>query len=119
MVQLSILAPPVVPTIRMVITTPGPQYGRTFVLRDDGLDRFIGSSSRADVRIDDPSVSHHHARLRWHGTDLVIRDLGSRWGTHLNGTRFRGAHYLQDRDDLRFGDVEVRVEVQLPASSPS
>ena len=119
MAQLSPAAPRTASTIRMVVTTPGPQYGRTFVLRDDGLDRFIGSSSRADVRIDDPSVSHHHARLRWHGTEVVVRDLGTRWGTHLNGTRFRGARYLRDGDDLRFGDIEVRVEALLPVSAAS
>ena len=119
MAQLSPAAPRTASTIRMVVTTPGSQHGRIFVLRDDGRDQFIGSGSQADVRIDDPSVSHRHARLRWHGTDLVIRDLATRRGTHLNGTRFRGAHYLHDGDDLRLGDVEVHVELRLPTSSSS
>jgi len=117
MAEQSTASPPVAPIIRLVVTTPGAAYGRTFELHDEGRDRFIGTSSRADVCIDDPSVSHVHARLRWHGTELVIRDLGSRWGTHLNGKRFRGAHYLHDRDDVRFGNVEVRVDVRLPVSA--
>ena len=119
MAEQSTAPPPIAPTIRMVVTTPGAAYGRSFVLHDDGRDRFIGTSPRADVCIDDPSVSHLHARLRWHGTEVVVRDLGTRWGTHLNGTRFRGAHYLHDGDDLRFGDVEVRVEALLPVSASS
>jgi hypothetical protein len=46
----------------------------------------IGRGSDADVRIEDPGVSRHHAEIRVAGADVVLRDLGSTNGTYVNGT---------------------------------
>ena len=45
----------------------------------------IGSGADADIRIDDPGVSRHHAEIRI-GSDVILRDLGSTNGTYVNGT---------------------------------
>jgi hypothetical protein len=46
----------------------------------------IGRGSDADVHIEDPGVSRHHAEIRVAGADVVLRDLGSTNGTYVNGT---------------------------------
>jgi len=45
----------------------------------------IGRGGDADIRIDDPGVSRHHAEIRI-GSDVILRDLGSTNGTYVNGT---------------------------------
>jgi len=45
----------------------------------------IGRGMDADIRIDDPGVSRHHAEVRV-GADVILRDLGSTNGTYINGT---------------------------------
>ena len=45
----------------------------------------IGRSENADVRIDDPSISRRHAKLRI-GDDLTLEDLGSANGTLVRST---------------------------------
>ena len=45
----------------------------------------IGRGRDADIRIDDPGVSRHHAEIRI-GSDVILRDLGSTNGTYVNGT---------------------------------
>lgn len=58
----------------------------------------IGRGMDADVRIEDPGVSRHHAEIRVAGADVVIRDLGSTNGTYVNGT-------LVAEQPLRDGNV--------------
>ncbi|MEM7249058.1 MAG: FHA domain-containing protein [Acidobacteriota bacterium] len=47
----------------------------------------VGRSERADLQLDDPRVSSEHASLRWTGRSWQVRDLGSRNGTWVDGTR--------------------------------
>ncbi len=51
---------------------------------DDGL-HLVGRAADASVRIPNPAVSAHHARLRVEKDKLFITDLGSLNGTLLNG----------------------------------
>jgi len=44
----------------------------------------IGRGADADIRIDDPGVSRHHAEVRI-GNDVILRDLDSTNGTYING----------------------------------
>jgi Protein of unknown function (DUF3662)/FHA domain len=44
----------------------------------------IGRGMDADIKIDDPGVSRHHAEIRV-GSDVILRDLGSTNGTYVNG----------------------------------
>jgi hypothetical protein len=46
----------------------------------------LGRGADADIKLDDPGVSRHHAEIRVAGQDVVIQDLGSTNGTYVNGT---------------------------------
>lgn len=47
----------------------------------------IGRSSDADVVVADGTTSRRHAEIVVTDNDIIIRDLESRLGTHVNGTR--------------------------------
>jgi pSer/pThr/pTyr-binding forkhead associated (FHA) protein len=55
---------------------------------NDGV-TFIGRSALNDVRINDNYVSREHVLLRKLGDRVLVRDLGSRNGTFLNGIPIR------------------------------
>ena len=51
----------------------------------------VGTSSKADVVVRDPTVSSQHCGLSVLGDGVVIEDLGSRNGTFVGGARVREA----------------------------
>ena len=68
----------------------------------------IGSDAEsADLALDDPAVSRVHAILEPVGTTWLVRDLGSRNGTHLNGKRLSGQRRLRDRDEILTGRTRL------------
>lgn len=62
----------------------------------------IGRDARNHVMLDDPSVSDEHAVVRTGGARSIIQDLGSRYGTLVNG-RPVGRHALADGDVIDIG----------------
>jgi hypothetical protein len=67
----------------------------------------IGSDPKSDVSLTDPQVSHVHAQVTRHGSDMFLRDVGSRGGSFVNGQRLTLPHRLQHGDKLQFGQVEL------------
>lgn len=66
----------------------------------------------AAIVIDDPSVSRRHARIRYHGDDLVVHDDGSTNGTRVDGsavTRTQG-QFLRPGSVLHLGNAEFSVK---------
>ncbi len=47
----------------------------------------VGTHDSADVRLDDPTVSRFHCELTLSEGEVVLRDLGSRNGTRVDGVR--------------------------------
>jgi len=70
----------------------------------------IGRSGSNDVTIDDPFVSHIHARVLRRGPYYYVEDLGSTNGTYLNDQRVDGDARLKVRDTLRLGETVLRYE---------
>ena len=66
----------------------GRLFGRSFPL-DGPLT--IGRGSGSDIQIDDPALGEHHARVERHGSQVVLRDLGSSEGSVVNGVAVRDA----------------------------
>jgi pSer/pThr/pTyr-binding forkhead associated (FHA) protein len=85
----------------------------------------FGRGAECHIRPNSDWVSRQHCMLRVSPDALVVRDLGSRNGTLVNGVRVRGERRLGNGDQLQVGPLvfEVRVEetgdVPAPPASPS
>ena len=61
------------------------------------------------IRIEDGTVSHHHALLITENGEFKLRDLNSTNGTRVNSLRVVETK-LQNGDQVRVGSVEIRFE---------
>ncbi|HUF48110.1 MAG TPA: FHA domain-containing protein [Vicinamibacterales bacterium] len=74
-----------------------------------GTMKTVGRTSRADFILDATLVSRVHCRLSAEPSDqLVVEDLDSTNGTHVNGVRVDRA-VLRTGDVVRIGRVDFRV----------
>src|SRR6185295_12643806 len=75
----------------------------------------IGRASECALRLEGPSVSRQHARVEQDGPVWMLRDLGSKNGTFVNGQR-RELAPLSLQDTVRVGDW-VGVACAMPRSA--
>jgi pSer/pThr/pTyr-binding forkhead associated (FHA) protein len=68
------------------------------------------------VRLEDGTVSHHHAMFLIEAGDYKLRDLNSTNGTRVNGMRIVEAK-LNNGDQVRLGSVEMRFESDVKKTS--
>ena len=79
-------------------------------IRLTGTEMVVGRSRDVDARLDDPTVSSRHVRLRsladgrWE-----VTDLGSTNGTRLNGDALSQPAPMSEGDELRIGSTTWRV----------
>jgi pSer/pThr/pTyr-binding forkhead associated (FHA) protein len=69
----------------------------------------VGRSAACNLRVHDRFVSSEHAKLGWTGSEWLLRDLGSRNGTFVDGERLRPAEpvALKAGSELGFGSPEA------------
>lgn len=69
----------------------------------------LGRGNTADIRIQDGSVSRQHAMIQNEGSEIRIRDLGSRNGTFVNGEPII-EKCLQVNDLVTLGSQNLRLK---------
>jgi hypothetical protein len=82
----------------------------------------IGRSHDGELVVLASSVSREHAELRRTDAGWHVRDLGSRNGTFVDGTRAQGRVNLGQRTIIRVGDVALWFLAEVihePAAPPS
>ena len=83
----------------------GPYLDGIFTLKPG--DAFtIGDHRFAELSVDDDAVSPKHARVTCSESGMLIEDLGSRHGTHVNGQRITRAE-LEDGDRILVGSTTL------------
>ena len=80
------------------ITIPGQK--KTYPLKDITI---IGRASTTDIRLDDPMVSRHHARISKSNNGYIVEDLGSRNGVFLNDERIAAPYPLTNGSKVCIG----------------
>lgn len=71
----------------------------------------VGRGKDCELRLNDPSVSRHHAVFEpAGGQNYIVKDLGSTNGTLLNGTEIKEIRPLKPGDRLAFGEYEFLYE---------
>lgn len=71
-----------------------------------GKELTIGRLPGNDIEIDNLSVSRKHASISIRGNDYILRDLGSRNNTYLNGRQIENAK-LEDNDTISIGKYQI------------
>ena len=100
------------PFYRLVSTTDDQRFdlppGRTIL---------VGRGVGTDLTVHDPTISRRHAELIAGPDGVVVNDLGSSNGTHVNGRRLTTAR-LAPGDAVSFGKVSYQLELvpALPVS---
>ena len=79
----------------------------------DSRECLVGKSSSANIIIDNPYVSRRHAQISRDRNGYLIKDLGSKNGTYINGSQLKGrGHRLKSGDRIEFGAGEVILRFQ-------
>ncbi|MBI4954223.1 MAG: diguanylate cyclase [Myxococcales bacterium] len=87
-----------------LIVLAGVDVGKMFKLGEGQTT--IGRSQKADIRLDDDSISRLHVRVTLAGTFVEVEDLQSSNGTMVNGERI-AKHALKDGDKIRVGETTI------------
>ncbi|HVT76012.1 MAG TPA: FtsK/SpoIIIE domain-containing protein, partial [Acidimicrobiales bacterium] len=75
----------------------------------------VGRDAAADFVLSSLSVSRRHAELHWTGVEVVVRDLGSRHGTFVDGERVAPGEALAVSP---YAAIEVGDSVLTVAAGP-
>jgi len=94
-------------TIKLLVIQGKPQ-GK-FLLFRVGRDYMFGRGPECHIRPNSEWVSRQHCLLRVTTEGTLIRDLGSRNGTLVNGVRLRGEQRLKQDDLLQVGPIVFKV----------
>lgn len=101
--------------VMKMTVTDKPRPGELLV---NHLPVTIGRDPIADIRLSDGRVSRFHCivDLPEFGEGLVVRDLGSRYGTYVNGEKIREAP-LANGDILTIGTSAFKISYDTEAVS--
>lgn len=88
-------------------------------VRINSTDVTLGRGPEATARVEVPSVSRRHARLRIVDGVWTLEDLGSRHGTWVDAKRLEPAapERVTESSTITLGPCRFRVSASLPASS--
>jgi len=107
----------------MLIAYEGDMEGERWILEQDRTT--IGRSSDCDVVLPMRQISRQHAEIERDAGSYVLRDLGSKNGTYVNGQRVLDEPYrLKDGDEIqialcvKLGFVGADATVPLEMSGP-
>ncbi len=84
-----------------VVVIYGHELGRKYDLVDQTL--VVGRSSKADIQIDQESVSRNHAKMIAGPKGVTVEDLGSTNGTFVNDVPISGVAQLRNGDLIKIG----------------
>jgi hypothetical protein len=91
-------------SVPILIAYQGLLSGRRWKIKEDSCT--MGRADDCEIVIPDRQISRYHARIERDPGGYVLRDLGSKNGTYVNGELLRGQPYrLQDGDEIELATV--------------
>lgn len=80
----------------------------------------LGRDRNVDITLPERKISRQHARILFDGQsgNLMIEDLGSLNGTHVNAGQVHGRMKLQHGDQVRIGSFLILIDLGLEDSDP-
>jgi pSer/pThr/pTyr-binding forkhead associated (FHA) protein len=70
----------------------------------------IGRQEGNTIRLTERNVSRRHARLVRENGHVLVEDVGSAYGIHVNGERIREAVAVKDGDLIQIGDYDLAIQ---------
>ena len=99
------------PAAQVAVSLRSVATGETIPLTGEAT--VLGRSEECDIVLKSPEVSRRHCRIVCRTDEVIVEDLGSSQGTHVNASPVSRAR-LQDGDRLRIGREVFQVRlVQL------
>jgi pSer/pThr/pTyr-binding forkhead associated (FHA) protein len=99
----------------VLIAQTGPLNGQRWPIRDVLL---LGRENGCEIVIPSRQVSRNHARVTLSEEGVLLEDLGSKNGTHINGKPLRGPVYLQDGDIIQIALAQLFIFISSDATMP-
>ena len=94
----------------------GPRDGEVVVIGSNRAE--VGRDQGVHLQLSfDRSVSRRHAKIIREGDSFLVEDLGSSFGTIVDGKRIRGTSSINQDSIVAFGHTEVKVRVPSPVST--
>lgn len=100
----------------MLLMVEGPAPGKRIFMDEPVL--LIGRDEGCDIAIPDRQVSRQHASITVEADSYVVRDLGSKNGTFVNGQELDSPHALQDGDEIQIAYCCKLTFVGADATAP-
>jgi predicted component of type VI protein secretion system len=100
----------------MLLVVEGPSPGRRIFMDQPVL--LIGRDELCNLVIPDRQVSRQHSSITLEGDGYILRDLGSKNGTYLNGRELDKPHALQDGDEIQIAYCCKLAFVGAEATAP-
>ena len=99
----------------LLVAQEGPLKGQRWQLSKPIV---MGRESSCDVVILDRQISRFHARITPTPEGVILEDLGSKNGTHHNGTILAGPVVLQDGDQMSIALTQQFIFLISDATTP-
>jgi len=99
----------------LLIAQEGPLKGQRWQLSGTIV---LGRDATCDVAISDRQISRYHARITPTSEGVIVEDLGSKNGTHLNGRPLAGPMVLQDGDIVSVATAQQFMFIVSDATTP-
>ncbi|HZZ80294.1 MAG TPA: FHA domain-containing serine/threonine-protein kinase [Gemmataceae bacterium] len=96
-----------------LVIIAGPNQGQTYPLTE-GLKITIGRGDAANIRLIDSAVSRAHCTVEYTLKATLIKDVGSKSGTKVNGKAVTD-QALVDGDIIYLGGTQIRFDIDIPA----
>jgi predicted component of type VI protein secretion system len=99
----------------LLIAQDGPLKGQRWKLSQTIV---VGREPTCDVVITDRQISRYHARLTPTSEGVILEDMGSKNGTHHNGTSLTAPVVLQDGDSVSIATAQQFIFLISDATMP-
>jgi hypothetical protein len=98
------------PTLGLLWVKEGTRPGKIYPLRDGTV---IGRQweKEGDLVLDERGVSGRHAKFKLEKSQFEIWDMGSSFGTFVNGRQIREATVLEENDLVKIGETVFLVKL--------
>lgn len=88
----------------LLVIYKGSLAGTRWPITGDSIT--LGRAKDCDIVLPERQISRHHARIERDATGFILRDLGSKNGTFVNGEPLQGRSYrLRDGDEIELATV--------------